>query len=82
MYITNKTERFSFKRGRDVRVSKLIKEDWPIVLPRVLSLYIMYSWCYGRNFGLKPLLKSYITKVLVYKGYLNKTIVYALLCVP
>ena len=27
--ITNKTERFSFKSGRDVRVSKLIKEDWP-----------------------------------------------------
>ena len=31
-YITNKTECFSFKSGRDVRVSKLIKEGWPMVL--------------------------------------------------
>ena len=29
---TNKTECFSFKSGRDVRVSKLIKEGWPMVL--------------------------------------------------
>ena len=28
----NKTECFSFKGGRDMRVSMLIKEDWPIVL--------------------------------------------------
>ena len=32
LYITNKTELFSFKSGRAVRVTKLIKEDWPIVL--------------------------------------------------
>ena len=32
LYITNKTELFSFKSGRAVRVAKLIKEDWPIVL--------------------------------------------------
>ena len=32
LYITNKTEHFSFKSGRAVRVAKLIKEDWPIVL--------------------------------------------------
>ena len=31
-YITNKTEHFSFKSRRDVQVSKLIKQDWPIVL--------------------------------------------------
>ena len=32
LYITNKTERFSFISGRAMRVAKLIKEDWPIVL--------------------------------------------------
>ena len=32
LYITNKTERFSFNSGRAMRVAKLIKEDWPIVL--------------------------------------------------
>ena len=32
LYITNKTECFSFKSGHAVRVVKLIKEDWPIVL--------------------------------------------------
>ena len=32
LYITNKTEPFNFKSGRAVRVAKLIKEDWPIVL--------------------------------------------------
>ena len=32
LYITNKTEYFSFRTGHDVRVSKFIKEDWPIVL--------------------------------------------------
>ena len=32
LYITNKTERFSFISGRAVRVAELIKEDWPIVL--------------------------------------------------
>ena len=32
LYITNKTELFCFKSGRAVRVAKLIKEDWPIVL--------------------------------------------------
>ena len=32
LYITNKTEHFSFKNGCTVRVAKLIKEDWPIVL--------------------------------------------------
>ena len=30
LYITNKTERLSFKSGCAVRVAKLIKEDWPI----------------------------------------------------
>ena len=28
----NKTECFNFKSGRAVRVVKLIKQDWPIVL--------------------------------------------------
>ena len=32
LYITNKTERFSFKSGHAMRVAKLIKEDWLIVL--------------------------------------------------
>ena len=34
IYITNKTDRFSFKSGGAMRVAKLtyIKEDWPIVL--------------------------------------------------
>ena len=32
LYITNKTERFSFISGRAVRVAELIKEDWPIML--------------------------------------------------
>ena len=32
LYITNKTERFSFKSGHAVQVAKLIKQDWPIVL--------------------------------------------------
>ena len=32
LYITNKTERFSFISGHAVRVAKLIKEDWPVVL--------------------------------------------------
>ena len=32
LYITNKTEHFSFKSGRALQVAKLIKEDWPIVL--------------------------------------------------
>ena len=32
LYITNKTERFSFKIGRAVQFAKLINEDWPIVL--------------------------------------------------
>ena len=32
IYITNKMERFSFKSGGAVRVAKLIKEDWPIIL--------------------------------------------------
>ena len=32
LYITNKTERFSFKTGHAKRVAKLIKEDWLIVL--------------------------------------------------
>ena len=32
LYITNKTERFSFKSGRVLQVAKLIKEDWPMVL--------------------------------------------------
>ena len=32
LYITNKTERFSFISGRAVRVAEFIKEDWPIVL--------------------------------------------------
>ena len=32
LYITNKTERFSFKSGRAVQFVKLIKEDRPIVL--------------------------------------------------
>ena len=32
LYITNKTECFSFKSGRAVWVVKLIKENWPVVL--------------------------------------------------
>ena len=32
LYITNKTECFSFKSGRAMQVANLIKEDWPIVL--------------------------------------------------
>ena len=32
LYITNKTEPFSCKSGHAMRVAKLIKEDWPIVL--------------------------------------------------
>ena len=31
-YITNKTERFSFKSGSAMRVAKLINKDWPKVL--------------------------------------------------
>ena len=31
-YIINKMERFSFKSGHTMRVEKLIKQDWPIVL--------------------------------------------------
>ena len=58
-----------------MRVLKLVKEDWPMVL-----------WYVRRNFGLKPLLlllKSYVTKILEYKGYLNKKFnLYVLLCIP
>ena len=32
LYITNKMECFSFNSGHVMRVVKLIKEDWPIVL--------------------------------------------------
>ena len=33
LYITNKMEQhFSFKSGHVVRVAKLTKQDWPIVL--------------------------------------------------
>ena len=32
LYITNKTQRFSFKSGGAVRVAKLTKQDWPILL--------------------------------------------------
>ena len=32
LYITNNMERFSFKSGRSVRIAKLIKEDWPMML--------------------------------------------------
>ena len=49
-----------------MRVAKLMKEDWPIVLPRVTS------WCYSKNFGLILVLKSFITKVLGYKDYLKQ----------
>ena len=35
LYITSKTERFSFKSGRAMQVAKLIKEDWPIVVTTV-----------------------------------------------
>ena len=31
LYIANKTKHFSFKSGHDMQVSKLIKEDWPIL---------------------------------------------------
>ena len=31
LYITNKTECFSFKSERDMQVTKLIKEGWLIV---------------------------------------------------
>ena len=46
LYITNKTERFSFKSGRALQVAKFIKEDWPI-------------GCYGNNFGSKQLYATY-----------------------
>ena len=36
-----KTEHFSFKCGHDVQVSKLIKEDWPIVLCR--NYYVLVN---------------------------------------
>ena len=32
LYITNKTERFSFESGRAVRVAELIIQDQPIML--------------------------------------------------
>ena len=32
MYITNNTERFSFKSGYAVHVAKLTKTDWLVVL--------------------------------------------------
>ena len=32
LYITNKTELFSFISGRAMRVAELIKEDWPTVV--------------------------------------------------
>ena len=32
LYITNKTEHFSFKSRHAAWVAKLIKQDWPIVL--------------------------------------------------
>ena len=32
LYITNNTERFSFKSGRAVRVTKLTMTDWLVVL--------------------------------------------------
>ena len=32
LYITSKTERFSFKSGRAVRIAELIKTDWLVVL--------------------------------------------------
>ena len=43
--ITNKMERFSYKSGRDARVSKLIKEDWPIVLQWAFQLKTIYTTC-------------------------------------
>ena len=54
LYITNKTERFSFKSGHALQVAKLIKEDWPMVLRTVRTL------CY--------FLKHLITKVPEYKA--------------
>ena len=39
LYITNKTGRFSCKCGRDIRVTRLIKEDWPIVNFGLKPLY-------------------------------------------
>ena len=42
LYITNKTERFSFKSGRAMRVAKLIKEDWPIYKTAFKSLSLKY----------------------------------------
>ena len=69
LYITNKTEHFSFKSGRALQVAKLIKEDWPIVLQyEFRQLYAQY------------LLKHFITKVLEYKA--EELNLYALLCVP
>ena len=55
LYITNKTERFSFKSEHFVRVAKLIKQDWPIVLQQEFRLKTL-------------LLKHFITKVLEYKA--------------
>ena len=42
LYITNKTERFSFISGRAMRVSKLIEEDWSIELQH--RLYRLRLW--------------------------------------
>ena len=57
LYITNKTEHFSFKSGHAVQFAKLIKED-----------------CYSKNFSIKQLHKSIITKILEYKACLNRRI--------
>ena len=58
---TNKMQRFSFKSGRAVRVAKLTKQDWPIVLHIRISAH--------NNFML--LLKHFITKILEYKAGLK-----------
>ena len=56
LYITNKTERFSFQSGHAMRVMKLIKEDWPIVLRLLFKSFITkvleYKASYNKRINL------------------------------
>ena len=66
LYITYKTEHFSFKNGRAMQVAKLIKEDWPSVTVRISAQNNFIYYCKA--------------KVLEYK--VEELNLYALLCVP
>ena len=61
LYITNKTERFSFTSGCVVRVAKRLKEDWFKVFWKQLQL--------KNNFV--ALLKSFIAHVVKCKAHLK-----------